>query len=230
MSAGIATTTRSSCSTFPALPIAQAFRRSHELLGGGWSHRSVLINRPRPIRQFEDGLENTVLIIEANDNMAVPWTEPRDFLTEQENISDGLFGLREDGFFMIWGGGRVGRVPKNIEQRLLRPMFSLDGGEDFEFSQAFQEPTAEMAITKPPVTDATTAADSSTSSAHQTTAAAAPGPVATPTAADTAPSLLDTRRYSDVRTITGNISVSFTKPSSKKRTRKRNASHLPRKC
>ncbi|MCP4887037.1 MAG: DUF1559 domain-containing protein [Planctomycetaceae bacterium] len=55
---------------------------------------------------IEDGVANTLLLIEVNDDQAVPWTAPKDFEpTSKSDVAWRLFKLREDGVFAVWANG-----------------------------------------------------------------------------------------------------------------------------
>ncbi len=94
----------------------------------GVSGSSAAFNgaRPKPIRRWEDGLENALTIVEVNDDKSVIWTQPEDYKVNYDNIREGLGGLRAEGFFAIWGGGELGAVPNAGN---LRTAFTVDGGD-----------------------------------------------------------------------------------------------------
>ncbi|MCA9137692.1 MAG: DUF1559 domain-containing protein [Planctomycetales bacterium] len=63
-------------------------------------------NRPLAMSQIDDGPENTIMLVEVNDEHAVNWTEPKDFEPEQSNrMSPYLGKLRVDGTFALWASG-----------------------------------------------------------------------------------------------------------------------------
>ena len=60
----------------------------------------------RAASEFEDGLENTVILIEADDAKAVQWSEPGDLSFKQFDDWDKWTGnLRGGGTFASWGDG-----------------------------------------------------------------------------------------------------------------------------
>ena len=61
-------------------------------------------------RRWEDGVNNTVILVEANDELATEWTRPSDLHVDVKKPRAGLGGLRQDGFFVLWGGGRLRRI------------------------------------------------------------------------------------------------------------------------
>ncbi len=98
----------------------------------------------RPQR-WEDGAENTVILVEADDSIAVPWTEPRDLQVGNTQLAARLGGLRSDGFFAVFGGGRLARIPTGLDDRAIRGIFTIDGGEPMPASAMGEMATAELA-------------------------------------------------------------------------------------
>ena len=84
-----------------------------------------------PPRRWEDGVENTAILVEVDDNLSVEWTQPMDYKIKPNEPTAGLGQLRGDGFFTIWGGGELSMVPSNVGAKDARAMFSVDGGESF---------------------------------------------------------------------------------------------------
>jgi hypothetical protein len=83
-------------------------------------------------RRWEDGLANAVLLLEVDDDDAVPWTAPRDWTFDAQAPDHSLGNLRSDGFFAGWGGGTLAAVPSGTNDNNLRAMFTIDGGESFD--------------------------------------------------------------------------------------------------
>lgn len=79
------------------------------------------------IRRWEDGLENSIVLVEVNDDKSVIWTQPTDLDFDPQRPREGLGALREDGFFAVWGGGELSVVPKGSGN--LRAAFTVDGGD-----------------------------------------------------------------------------------------------------
>lgn len=84
-------------------------------------------HKPKPIRRWEDGLENAILLVEVNDDKSVIWTQPEDLKFDPLNPATGLGGLRADGFFAVWGGGDLTVVPNGGGS--LKNAFTVDGGD-----------------------------------------------------------------------------------------------------
>ncbi len=170
----------------------------------------------RTASEFEDGLYNTVQIVEADQ--AVPWTKPSEYELDGRDPKRGLGGLREGHFFVIWGGGTVGRVPQSVPTPQAVAMFTIAAGERFSASDVHQDPAAKLpssaavaAADSPPPTDtAPTPASSESPSAVLATDGTAPLEPATrqpvPSEADQQAPLtlfreLYSERYKSARTI-----------------------------
>jgi hypothetical protein len=88
-------------------------------------------NRVVLLSSFEDGLENTAVVVEADDLAAVPWTAPREYKIDGHTPGKTLGSLRGDSFFVVWGNCQVGRISKNASPNDLTAMFTHESGEDF---------------------------------------------------------------------------------------------------
>lgn len=81
-------------------------------------------------RRMEDGPEHTVFVIEANDELAKPWTQPADFdFDPRESLAEYAGQLRGGHALVAWGGGIGGAVPLSASADALRAIFTVDGGE-----------------------------------------------------------------------------------------------------
>ncbi len=72
-----------------------------------------------------DRMQHTAVLLEADDSVAVPWTQPADLMVDPEKPLAGLGGLRPYGFFVGLGDGDVRFAPSDINGntllQLLRP-------------------------------------------------------------------------------------------------------------
>ncbi|TWT92803.1 DUF1559 family PulG-like putative transporter [Stieleria varia] len=60
----------------------------------------------RRFNRIEDGVENTILLLEVPDSMAVEWTKPDDFsYSFDTDFKTVLGGLRKDGTYAAWANG-----------------------------------------------------------------------------------------------------------------------------
>ncbi|MFW6171375.1 MAG: DUF1559 domain-containing protein, partial [Planctomycetota bacterium] len=117
-------------------------------------------NRPQrgvPVRKIEDGLENTVVLLEADDTAAVPWTKPEDLTINLTTFDTHVGSLRSDGFFVVWGNGTVTRVTSERNEPDLKAIFTFDAHDMF-----ISETVRAAATATPAPVHAKRAADSST--------------------------------------------------------------------
>jgi hypothetical protein len=82
-------------------------------------------------QDFPDGTSNTILLVEADDEQAVPWTKPEDLKVDLEQPSKGLGGHFEGGFLVVLADGTARFVSKAITKETLRAAFTRNGGEVF---------------------------------------------------------------------------------------------------
>jgi hypothetical protein len=94
---------------------------------------------------FEDGAENSLLVVEASDEAAVPWTQPSDLRLKFDLPRAGIGQLREDGTLALAGDGRVWRIPPELPAHVLAALLTTDHGEVVSASAVLQEPTREVA-------------------------------------------------------------------------------------
>ena len=64
-----------------------------------------------------------------NDQLAVIWTKPDDFVPDKESPVQGLVGLRPGVFLGLLCDGSVRAIPQNIEPETLKALYTRDGGE-----------------------------------------------------------------------------------------------------
>lgn len=99
--------------------------------------------RPLSPGQVEDGANNTIAIVEADDNFAVPWTQPNDLQIQYSEPLIGLGALHKDGFFAVWADGQVGWIDIGVKSAELAKAFSTNSTDGFS-SEAISYP-AEIA-------------------------------------------------------------------------------------
>lgn len=85
------------------------------------------------IASITDGTSNTIMILEANQESAVPWTKPADYKVDEENPTQGLVGLRRGGFQAALCDGSVQFFSELIDEGLLNGLFTRNGGEIVNF-------------------------------------------------------------------------------------------------
>ncbi len=76
-----------------------------------------------------DGTSNTIMLVEANADKAVPWTKPDDLEVNLQNPLAGLGMARPAGFAALFADGSVKMISPTIAPDVLRALFTRSGGE-----------------------------------------------------------------------------------------------------
>ena len=80
-------------------------------------------------QNIEDGPENTIMLVEVNDDMAVEWTAPEDFNAGPEDLKRFIGSLRKDGTFAAWGNGWPVLLSKKVTDQQLAAAFTAAKGD-----------------------------------------------------------------------------------------------------
>ena len=80
-------------------------------------------------KDFPDGTSNTILIVEATDARAVPWTKPDDLPYDPKEPLAGLVTRDRDFFLAAFADGTVHTVPASLGLDNIRALFTRNGGE-----------------------------------------------------------------------------------------------------
>ncbi|WP_144043466.1 DUF1559 domain-containing protein [Rhodopirellula baltica] len=80
-------------------------------------------------RDFLDGLSNSILVLEADADEAVFWTQPKDITIDLNNPLNGLGHARTGGFHVGMGDGAVKFITENIDPQLFRKLLTRAGKE-----------------------------------------------------------------------------------------------------
>jgi hypothetical protein len=104
------------------------------------SHTTVLaINGPGAVfnpseklhfRNVTDGTAQTVLVINAGPDKAVPWTKPQDLTYQPDAIIKSL-GDVNDPFMVMFADGAIYPIRKTVDERTLLKMFQRNDGKFF---------------------------------------------------------------------------------------------------
>ncbi len=99
----------------------------------------VFAGKPVMVRDMEDGLENTLAILEVNDSIAVPWTSPMDFAPAAGQIRQGIGKLRSDGTYALWANGWTTLLTNSVSEAQLHNAFTYESG-DGQLAGAIHKP------------------------------------------------------------------------------------------
>ncbi len=84
----------------------------------------------RYVSAFEDGLGNTIMLVEASDAAAVQWTQPGDLdWTSLEDFRTRLGSLRGDGAYAVWGDGTPTLLVSGLTPKQFEGAFSPQQGD-----------------------------------------------------------------------------------------------------
>jgi prepilin-type processing-associated H-X9-DG protein len=86
-------------------------------------------NQGTTFAKITDGTSNTMMTVEASDDLAVIWTKPGDFAPNKKDPIKGLVGLYPHGFNAGFADGSVRLISANIAPDTLRALFTKSGGE-----------------------------------------------------------------------------------------------------
>jgi len=111
---------------------------------------------PVSMADFTDDPSETIMLVEAGTNKAVPWTKPEDIAFDSRDPMAALGAIPEEGLVAVFFSQRAGTIPKDIDLETLAALVTYRGGEKTDFWQAADrrrrlEPDAKPAEPKPPV-------------------------------------------------------------------------------
>ena len=86
------------------------------------------------IQNVTDGTSNTIVLVEAPDAAAVPWTKPDDFEFDPEKPAKGLFGMRPNAVIAGFADGSVRMIPQAIDPEILKALFEQNDGKAIDTS------------------------------------------------------------------------------------------------
>lgn len=80
-------------------------------------------------RDIRDGMSNTILILEVDDDQAVEWTKPDDWKLDPSAPVKGLGTMRPGVFIAGFGDGHASGIATEIDPKLFKALLTKDGGE-----------------------------------------------------------------------------------------------------
>jgi hypothetical protein len=80
-----------------------------------------------------DGTSNTIAVVQAVKEKAVPWTKPDDFSLNEKAPLEGISTEDAGGFLAAFADGSVRWIPHSIEAATLKALITRSGGEVIRF-------------------------------------------------------------------------------------------------
>jgi hypothetical protein len=81
------------------------------------------------LRDFTDGPDQTILLVECGSDRAVPWTQPDDLPFDPQDPVAALGAIEREGFLALFGDGRVEIIRPEISAQALRDLLTSAGGD-----------------------------------------------------------------------------------------------------
>jgi hypothetical protein len=78
------------------------------------------------------GFLQTIMLVQVDDDRAVPWSKPDDWEYDPDDPLAGLGHVHPEGFLVAWSGGSVQFLSKTIDPKKFHAMLTIAGGEPFE--------------------------------------------------------------------------------------------------
>jgi hypothetical protein len=83
----------------------------------------------RTFGTITDGSSNTALIVEVNQDAAVPWTKPVDYEYDEKNPMKDVGGLQPGGFIVNFADGSTHFVSSQVDPEVWKNLQTIAGGE-----------------------------------------------------------------------------------------------------
>jgi len=135
------------------------------------THRKFMFGEgryPRD-RNIEDGLTDTVMLLEVNDELAVEWTKPSDFEpSDLTGVGSMVGGLRPGGTLASWANGWPTLIPSSISSAQWLNALTHESGDGQSGGSIHREVETMLTASREQSSDANTAAPVVTSVAQQT--------------------------------------------------------------
>ena len=81
------------------------------------------------VEDVKDGLSNTIMLVEVDDQHAVVWTRPDDLAFDPKDPKTGIGSPQQDGFITAFCDGSVRFLSAGVDAKTLSALFTRAGGE-----------------------------------------------------------------------------------------------------
>lgn len=88
--------------------------------------------KSRRVADIADGMSNTVMLVEANDDQAVIWTKPVDWQVQADNPMAGVGRAHPGGFNVLFCDGHIQFVATDTNPQTWNALLSINGGETID--------------------------------------------------------------------------------------------------
>ena len=82
----------------------------------------------RDLADCRDGTANTIMVVEADPDRAVPWMKPADLALDPNNPKAGIGNYRTGGFMAVMGDGSVRFISNQIDDETVLSLILADDG------------------------------------------------------------------------------------------------------
>jgi hypothetical protein len=83
----------------------------------------------RKMSDITDGLSNTIMVVEADDDRAVVWTKPEDWQFDPQHPMAGLGRAHAQGFNALFADSSVHMLARSLDPQAFQAMLTIAGGE-----------------------------------------------------------------------------------------------------
>ena len=83
----------------------------------------------RSLTDVTDGISNTILLLEVDESLAVPWTKPDDYTYDPAAPLKGLISPHDAGLLILTADGAAHFLQQPLDPMRLAALFTRSGGE-----------------------------------------------------------------------------------------------------
>ena len=90
-------------------------------------------------RDFTDGASKTILFVEADDDRAVPWSQPKDIDYDASRPLAGLGNHRPKVFLATFADGSTRAISSDIDPKVFHKLVTRGGNDPVDFNRLFPD-------------------------------------------------------------------------------------------